>query len=181
MLLYKTQEITVREIEKRDEGLLVKWLSDPEVLKYYEGRDRPHDIEMVRENFYYIDEATKCIFEYDGESIGYIQFYPIDKETKEEYGYLNRNENIFGTDQFIGETKYWNKGIGKKLVSSMIEYLIHNKEADRVIMDPQTWNERAIACYEKCGLKKVKLLEKNEMHEGELRDCWLIEYTVEGQ
>ena len=42
--------------------------------------------------------------------------------------------------------------------------------------DPQAWNERAIRCYEKCGFKKVKLLPKHELHEGEYRDCWQIEY-----
>lgn len=45
-----------------------------------------------------------------------------------------------------------------------------------VVMDPQTWNKRAIRCYEKCGIKKVKILPEHEFHEGRYRDCWLIEY-----
>lgn len=84
---------------------------------------------------------------------------------------------IYGTDQFIGETDYWNKGIGKLLLKSMIEYLVGQRHADKVVMNPQTWNERAIKCYEKCGFKKVKILPKNEFHEGEYRDCWLVEYN----
>ena len=47
----------------------------------------------------------------------------------------------------------------------------------RVIMDPQRTNSRAIRCYEKCGFKKVRILPKHEFHEGELRDCWLIEFN----
>ena len=58
----------------------------------------------------------------------------------------------------------------------MVTFLVEQKQADLVVMDPQTWNERAIRCYEKCGFKKVALLPKNELHEGEYRDCWLIEY-----
>lgn len=58
----------------------------------------------------------------------------------------------------------------------MVEYLIEQKQADIVVMDPQTWNERAIRCYEKCGFKKVKIMPKHEFHEGEYRDCLLIEY-----
>ena len=80
-------------------------------------------------------------------------------------------------DQFIGESTYWNKGIGTQLVRAMVAYLIEEKGADRIVMDPQTWNERAIRCYEKCGFKKVKLLPENELHEGEYRDCWLIEHV----
>ena len=75
------------------------------------------------------------------------------------------------------KSAYWNKGIGTKLVSSVVEYLIREKGADRIVMDPQTWNERAIHCYEKCGFEKVKLLPKRELHEGAYRDCWLMEYT----
>jgi len=58
----------------------------------------------------------------------------------------------------------------------MVEYLIEQKQADIVVMDPQTWNERAIRSYEKCGFKKVKIMPKHEFHEGEYRDCLLIEY-----
>lgn len=86
-------------------------------------------------------------------------------------------EVIYGMDQFIGEVSYWNKGIGTKLISSVAEYLIREKGADRLVMDPQTQNQRAIHCYEKCGFEKVKLLPKRELHEGEYRDCCLMEYS----
>nr|WP_308810512.1 MULTISPECIES: GNAT family N-acetyltransferase [Bacillaceae] len=106
--------------------------------------------------------------------IGYIQFYQLDDDTKNDYGFFQ--ENVFGTDQFIGEIDYWNKGIGTLLVSSMVYFLTEEKGAERVVMAPQLRNTRAIRCYEKCGFKKVKILTKNELHEGEFQDCWLMEY-----
>lgn len=177
-MIFQNDALHVRKLVETDKEKLAKWLSDPRVLEYYEGRDQPHDIEMVTEHFFNREnsEVTGCIIEYKGVEIGYIQFYPLEADEKEEYGYTDTPEAIFGTDQFIGEVSYWNKGIGKLLVSSMIEYLIKEKSADRVVMDPQSWNERAIACYEKCGMKKVKFLPKHEMHEMELRNCWLMEY-----
>ncbi|GGH26923.1 GNAT family N-acetyltransferase [Paenibacillus segetis] len=178
MLIYQTEEITVRELEHSDENLLVSWLSNPILLEYYEGRDRPHNLDRVREHFYKKDDTTRCIFEYAGKPVGYIQFYFLDKESKEEYGYQNMDETIYGTDQFIGATDYWNQGVGKKLVTSMIGYLVGHKQADKIVMDPQTWNFRAISCYEKCGFQKIKLLQEHESHEGQLRDCWLMEYKV---
>ena len=39
----------------------------------------------------------------------------------------------------------------------MVAYLIEEKGADRIVMDPQTWNERAIRCYEKCGFEKGEI------------------------
>jgi aminoglycoside 6'-N-acetyltransferase len=174
-MLFHNGDLKVRKLEEKDNVLLAKWLSDPSVLEFYEGRDNPFDLDKVNEVFYASeDDEVKCIVEYDGNDIGYIQFYQVDDETKKEYGYLN--ENVYGTDQFIGEVEYWNKGIGTLLVTSMIKFLIEHKKADRIVMNPQTRNTRALNCYEKCGFEKVKILSSRELHEGKYQDCWLIEY-----
>ena len=179
MIIYTSSSIKVRELEESDQTLLIKWLNDPNILTYYGGRDRPHDLSMVIEDFYKEEEhVVRCIIEYDHTPIGYIQYYPLDAEGCEEYGFLkNEDEAIFATDQFIGEADYWNKGIGKQLVLSMINFLTAQLNADRIVMDPQEWNIRAITCYERCGFKKIKLLKNHELHEGKLRDCWLMEYS----
>ncbi|ANU27517.1 GNAT family N-acetyltransferase [Planococcus versutus] len=168
-------ELKVRKLEKEDNVLLAKWLSNPTVLEFYEGRDNAFDLEKVNKLFYaFGEEKSKCIVEYDGYAVGYIQFYQLDNETKKKYGYFG--ENVYGTDQFIGEVEYWNKGIGTLLVSSMIRFLTEEKHADRIVMDPQTKNTRAIRCYEKCGFSKVKLLPNHELHEEQYQDCWLMAY-----
>lgn len=175
MMLFQNGYLKVRILEKKDNYLLAKWLSDPAVLEFYEGRDNPFDLDKVNQVFYASeDDEVKCIVEFNEKAIGYIQFYQLDDETRKVYGY--EDENIYGTDQFIGEVEYWNKGIGTLLVTSIVSYLLEQKNADRVVMDPQTRNTRAIKCYEKCGFKKVKILTKRELHEGEYQDCWLIEY-----
>lgn len=177
--VYQTEEITVRLLEPEDELILVRWLSDPEVLQYYEGRDQPHDLDQVRAHFYHQeDEASRCIVEYGGRPIGYIQFYELEPEERAAYGYTDSDEIIYGTDQFIGETDCWNRGIGTQLVQSMKSYLTYERHARKIVMDPQAWNERALACYEKCGFRQVKRLPQHELHEGQMRDCWLMEYGV---
>jgi aminoglycoside 6'-N-acetyltransferase len=115
----------VRKLTEEDAHLLVEWLSNPLVLQYYEGRDRPLDIAMVRASFYLDDDETRCIIEYDSAAIGYIQFYALDAAEKSKYGYTDVEETIYGTDQFIGNTSYWNLGIGKLLVGSMVDFLVH--------------------------------------------------------
>ncbi|MDN4606445.1 GNAT family N-acetyltransferase [Sporosarcina highlanderae] len=177
-MLTKHSRVAIRELVHEDKILLVKWLSDPEVLQYYEGRDRPLDLAQVEEGFYgEADGETRCLILYDEEPIGFVQFYPVGDKERFIYGYADTLEILYGMDQFIGEPAYWNKGIGTQLVEMIVTYLLHEKNADRIVMDPQVWNERAIRCYEKCGFKKVKLLPKHEWHEGEYRDCWLIEYV----
>lgn len=132
-MLFQNGKLLVRLLEEEDQFLLAKWLSDPEVLKFYEGRDNPFDLEKVRNVFYDPeDETMKCIIGFEGKEIGYIQFYQLDAEAKVEYGYSN--ENVYGIDQFIGEVAYWNKGIGTLLVTSMVTYLMEHEKASRVVI-----------------------------------------------
>ncbi|WP_433958723.1 GNAT family N-acetyltransferase [Cytobacillus horneckiae] len=168
--------LKVRKLNDNDKHFLVKWLSDSSVLEYYEGRDNAFDLAKVNNVFFDCEEdEVKCIVELERKAIGYVQFYKIDKITKENFGYSFGN--IYGMDQFIGETEYWNRGVGTLLVSSVVSFLYEYEKADKVIMDPQVRNLRALRCYEKCGFKKVKILPKHELHKGEYRDCWLIEHT----
>ncbi|WP_226665263.1 GNAT family N-acetyltransferase [Metabacillus litoralis] len=175
ILLFQNGKLKVRKLEEKDKSLLTKWLSDPLVLEYYEGRDNPFDLDKVMEVFFHSkNEEIKCIVEFDCKEIGYIQFYQLEDEMIKELGYIN--ENVYGTDQFIGEVGYWNKGIGTLLVKTTVNYLIEHKKADRVVMDPQIRNTRAIKCYVNCGFKTVKVLTNHELHEGEYQDCLLLEY-----
>jgi aminoglycoside 6'-N-acetyltransferase len=178
MVIYTKNKLTIRELEEQDAPKLVEWLSNPRLLEFYEGRDKPHDLYMVKNAFYQDSNETRCMVEYDGLEIGYIQFYEIDESEKRSYfEEAAANQKIMGTDQFIGETSYWNQGIGTVLIQSILEYLTVVMGAVKVIMDPQARNHRAIACYKKCGFRKVKHLPEHEWHEGEKRDCWLMEYA----
>ena len=176
MIIFKKAEWLIRHLQDEDQQTLVKWLSDSLVLEFYEGRDNPFDLQLVKEKFYQTDDATeRCIIEFDGEKIGYIQFYKLDEETKNQYGISG--DNLFGMDQFIGNPAYWNQGLGTRLVSIMVNVLIKEKHAKQIVMDPQVRNKRALRCYEKAGFKKVKLLSRHELHEGKYEDCWLIKYS----
>ncbi|WP_322112064.1 GNAT family N-acetyltransferase [Brevibacillus ruminantium] len=132
----------------------------------------------MREHFFPEDEeeCTRCLVEVNSSPIGYVQYYPLSEEDKLNYGY-DQTEAVYGMDQFIGEPALWNQGIGSRMVTLVLRILFTDKRATRVIMDPQAWNERAIRCYEKCGFHKVKLLPQHEWHEGQKRDCWLMECT----
>lgn len=51
-MLFHNGKLKVRKLEKEDNVLLAKWLSDPLVLEFYEGRDNPFDLEKVNEVFF---------------------------------------------------------------------------------------------------------------------------------
>ncbi len=143
-MLISNSHLSIRALRMEDKDILVKWMSNPTVLQYYQGRDEPLDMEKVTEIFYDPDtEDVQCIIEYEGVPIGYIQYYLLDEESRQAYGYQDADEIIYGMDQFIGEPEYWNRGIGTLLIQTMITFLTQ---------------------------------QKHEWHEGQYRDCWLIEY-----
>lgn len=178
MILFRTEKLAVRCLEDTDKGFLLKWLTDPIVLEYYEGRDKVYDDNMIEKKFYSKKRKERCIIEYANEVIGYLQFYPIEKEQFDEYGLLDDNAIVYGMDLFIGEHRYWGQGIGTSVMQSTIKFLMTERNAQKIVLDPQCRNGRAVCCYEKCGFRKTKMLPKHEMHEGELQDCWLMEYFV---
>ncbi|GAB2533359.1 GNAT family N-acetyltransferase [Gracilibacillus alcaliphilus] len=176
-MLVEGNNISIRRLQQQDDHLLAKWLSDPDVLAFYQGRDRPLDLVKVHDEFYSQENRIKrCIIEYQCQPIGYLQFYPLDEQERQVFQ-LEANA-VYGMDQFIGEPAFWGKGIGQTFVRMMAAYLINHESAKKVVVDPQQSNLRAIRCYEKCGFVKIKVLADHEWHEGDFRDCWLMEYTV---
>ncbi len=177
-MLLQDGKLLVRTLQDEDAHLLLKWLTNPALLEFYEGRDRTINLQTVRGKYLnkHGNPVTGCAVEWDGKAIGFTQFYPLDDAEKMRHGYRT-TERIFGMDQFIGEPGDWNKGIGTSLVKAMAEYLWRSEKADRVVMDPQADNARAIRCYEKAGFRKIRILPRHELHEGSFKDCWLMEYA----
>ena len=178
MEIIKEKEISIRLLNEQDKNLLLKWLTDERVLNFWEGKSAVFDLDRITEDFYGEEnvEVIRTIIEYQGQAIGYLQMYKLDNEALEEYSYQSINKVIYGVDQFIGEPEYWDKGIGTKFMKLVLQYLTNSKGAEIVILDPHADNPRAIRCYEKVGFKKIKFLPKHELHDGEMVDCYLMEY-----
>jgi aminoglycoside 6'-N-acetyltransferase len=166
---------------KSDYELMAKWLTDPRVLEFYEGRDNPFPLARIVNEYstsvLYSQGVTPCFLISKGGPIGYLQFCPVASgEDLLSYGLeaTDAASNIFGLDQFIGEPEYWDRGIGTRAIRLMLVYLFHSKQAAAAVVDPHVENLRAIHCYEKCGFRKIKLLAHHELHEGVWSDSWLM-------
>ncbi len=94
---------------------------------------------------------------------------------------MSKYKNPHGLDIFIGETQFWNKCIGTKIIQMTIRYLFQNENADIIFIDPQTWNKRAIRCYEKNGFNPIMVVENRELHDDEPKDCLNMAITSNGK
>ncbi|WP_067625945.1 GNAT family N-acetyltransferase, partial [Alicyclobacillus acidiphilus] len=118
-------DLAIHPLTDEDGPILHKWLNDPRVLAYYEGRDKPHDMDMVRERFLSktdSDGILGCLVTWKGSPLGYVQVYPVLGEELTLYGY-QQDHRIYGMDQFIGEPDMWNQGIGTLLVDAVVEWI----------------------------------------------------------
>jgi aminoglycoside 6'-N-acetyltransferase len=164
-------------IHEGDVPALTHWLSDPRVFEFYMSGDDPRSEGVVRAEFLVQDFVERFLVLRDGEQIGYLQFYEVEPESRETYG-VGRDEVAYGMDQFIGEPDLWDRGIGSALVHQTAEYLVQERGASRVFLDPHLDNGRAIIAYERAGFRKVRLLPEHEMREGRLQDAWLMQYPA---
>jgi len=160
-------DLLIRLMNHNDFDVMVKWLNDQKVLEFYE--EPPSNLDKVKEKYgpriqgkHYV---IPCIAEYKNQPIGYIQYYEIQEDELKKYGFAS-NQNIYGIDQFIGETKLWGKGIGTSMIRLMLHYL-RRKGASKVVLEVKKNNSRAIKSYKKCGFKKTKEIT-NELN---LMEC----------
>jgi aminoglycoside 6'-N-acetyltransferase len=179
--LIQSGDLSIRWLLDNQEEyrLLSRWLTDPRVLEWYEGRDNPFDVHKVEEQFGPLaqgrDRVKACIVLYRDIPVGYVQYYPLSQEEGRSYT-VTDIDGVFGTDIFLGEPELWNRGLGTKVMSLLLDYIRESFNALSVVIDPQVSNLRAIRCYEKVGFKKVRILPKHEWHEGKFRDCWLMTF-----
>jgi aminoglycoside 6'-N-acetyltransferase len=181
-MLVQKEDILIRKMvdDIHDYKLMAKWLTDERVLEYYEGRDNPFPLDRIIDTYQPMVKGDElvipCIFYYKNIPIGYLQYYLLNDlpECDRKKYCLEETDKIYGIDLFIGETNYWNKGIGSLVLSTLVKFLFEELQAVKVVTDPQEWNTRAIHFYEKCGFAKVKLLKEHELQEGKIWDCWLM-------
>lgn len=181
-VLIQKDDVAIRlmQDDMQDYLFMAKWLTDATVLEFYEGRDKPHPLPSILKAYcpkVLAEEGiTPCLILYQTAAIGYLQYYRLTEADKQSYGGYGAGKriNLYGVDLFIGETQYWNQGIGTKALSTALTYLFEHLQVDKVVIDPYVGNIRAIRCYEKCGFVKVKRLPWHELHEGEYRDSWLM-------
>ena len=176
MIYIKENDLIVRTLTKKDLLILLKWLTDDRVLEFYGGRDQNFTEQDIIREYYEEDKeiATRLIVECNNVPIGYVQVYDMIDEYYDSYKYNKTDEIVYCMDQFIGEPDYWNKGLGTRFMKMILEYLVTEKDAKAVILDPHQNNPRAVKMYEKVGFKIIKELPKHELREGVMEDCYLM-------
>lgn len=106
------------------------------------------------------DEATFNIVTLDEDKlIGSISLENID--------HFNRRGTL---GIFIGDIEEREKGYGTEAIRLILDYGFNYLNLNNIKLDVMEFNERAIACYKKCGFKEIGRRRKSEFLDGKYYD-----------
>lgn len=175
--------IAIRRMEETSEdlNLYLKWMTDPETMKFWEGMTKHYDLEMVAQEYREgVEEGViKCIIEYDHRPIGFCQFCTLGAEEYDvppaDYSrFVAETQTAYGIDIFLGEVEYRDQGIGTRCMKLLAQTLFTKYHADVIMIDPKVHNARAIACYHKCGFTDCFVTPRRELQDGIYHDSLIM-------
>jgi release factor glutamine methyltransferase len=186
--IIEEDELRIRHLTNRldDYALLLRWLNTPAVLEWYEGRDSDFDLDDIIEEYgpggeHELEGTESMIVELAGRSVGYVQLYELTRHAT-EFGLDDDprgGQGIWSLDLFVGEPELHGTGLGRRVVRSVAEYLVHERVARDVVIMPYPENERAVRSYAAAGFVAAATVPDHEVHEGVTRDVLRMHYRPE--
>ncbi len=157
--------IHLTKIEEKDMEYIYKWLSDSEFLKYYDYYPPvPQRKKDVDKTFHYYENSGKSkVFAVKNESqiIGIAGFDDIIKENAVATLFIG-----------LGEKSIHGKGYGTETMKLLLNYGFNELNLHRIQLNVLSFNDRAIALYEKFGFKKEGALREFVLRDGKRYDLF---------
>lgn len=151
--------ISLRLMTEHDLPMLHRWLNRPHIVEWWGGH-RP-TIEQVRERYLprLMNEVrvTPYIGLLAGKPFAYAQSY-VALGAGDGWWEEEADPGVRGIDQSIADPELLGKGLGTKLVRTLVELLFRDPQVTKIQTDPAPNNLRAIRCYEKAGFRRVKTI-----------------------
>jgi release factor glutamine methyltransferase len=176
-------ELSVRHLHNTisDYAHLLQWLTTPEVLEWYEGRDKEFDLAVILAEYgpggeQERDGTIPAVIELDGDPIGYVQLYELDDPADAAAFDLVDGRRIWSLDLFIGRPDLFGIGIGRAVCRAAAEHLVADHGARDVVITPYVENARAIAAYRAAGFEGDHIVLEHELHEGVMRDALRLHF-----
>jgi RimJ/RimL family protein N-acetyltransferase len=162
------KQVGLRPLETTDAWLLHKWFNDQRVLEdlgaehLYFAVSLEEEAAVVQHMASDESAAWFIVHELEGrEPIGVIGLAAIDARS------ASAELRIV-----IGEPTYWGRGYGSDAIGVVLKEAFWARNLHRVWLRVVVYNERAIACYERCGFVLEGRARHDHFHKGEWRDAF---------
>lgn len=147
----------------QDVEIFTKWLNDFQVTDY---TGRSGNITTLEGEKQYLEQTANeenrqfVIVTLDkDEMIGTVGIEKIDR--------LNQTGRL---GIFIGEAEYRSNGYGTEAINLILEYGFHYLNLNSIQLKVYEFNERARACYKKCGFREMGRRRKANFLNGKFYD-----------
>lgn len=162
------QQTILRAMTKQDLAHLHRWLNDPDIMQWWDGRDHKASFDRVEARFRKSIENSdrdtiRFMIEVDRDGaarpIGMIQFGRVQPRAK--------NTQI---DVLIGEPEFRDAGYGTDALRAALKHIFEDLKAHRAWHTMQASNARAQKSAEKIGFKQEGVLREHDQLEGKYVD-----------
>lgn len=143
--------LTLRPFTPEDMHIFKEWLNKAYIKDFF---GEPEDwISEVMEHLASLDWIYYFIVEYDGNPIGFTQYYETDKAPEGDWS--QEPAGTVGIDYLIGEESYLAKGFGNTIVAAVVKTIKNQNKYSHIIADPNAYNLASIKVLEKNGFKLI--------------------------
>lgn len=130
-------KLILRPIDDSDIKQVQLWLNKPHVLKWYHDADEwLYEIRERNRSFGFLHHFIVLIGD---KPIGFGQYYDCF-DAKEEWYIVDKPNEFYSIDYFIGEEEYLRKGYGKEIVRLLVEKIQKESGSVKVIVQPEEEN-----------------------------------------
>ena len=163
--------LSPRNVDEEIIEKITEWLNDFETTDYTGKSASVITIEDEKK-YFENPKANDCAFFIvrleDDKLIGTIGLHDID--------HINRRAT-FGI--FIGDKNVRNKGYGTEAIRLILEYGFRYLNLNNINLCLMEFNERALACYKKCGFKEYGRRRKCRFVNGKYYDAIYMDILAE--
>ncbi len=155
---------SLRSLEEGDLDNIFQWLSDKDVTKLLFYQYYPPKIQKMKEEigkevenksdfeFAIIDKKTKL-------HVGWAGIYEVDR--------INKNGEI---RFFIGDKKFWGKGLATECVTLLIDYAFRKLNLHRLYGGANIENTSSLKIFEKLGFSEEGISKEGFFKDGKYYD-----------
>lgn len=161
--------VTLRAPEMADLERNTAWINDREVTRFLSMR---YQVAQAAEETWLrgiagrmmsFDRTFFAIDTKDGRHIGNTNYFDISPENRPaELGIM------------IGEKDCWSKGYGTDALQTLLRFGFDEMNLHRVQLGVYAHNQRAIACYRKCGFTEEARMREDLYQDGAYHDVLLM-------
>lgn len=165
--------LSPRTTDPEDIEQFTKWLNDFETTDYVGGSGAIISLNGEKQ---YLEENQNnsndiCFLIIESKTDKFIGTVGIEK--------INDISRTGTLGIFIGDKEARNKGYGTEAINLLLDFAFNYRNLNNVILGLMEFNQRALACYKKCGFKEIGRRRKNNFINGKYYDSIYMDILAE--